>query len=55
MGKIMQKKIKGMSYKAKVTLISLFTLLLTLGLYQGWQMTSFAAIGNSQAFSSIYA
>ena len=55
MGKIMHKKIKGMSYKAKVTLISLFTLLLTFGAYQGWQMTSHAAIANPQAWSSVYA
>ncbi|MEI6208011.1 MAG: hypothetical protein WCP20_14610 [Desulfuromonadales bacterium] len=54
MGKIMHNKIRGMSYKAKVTLISLFTLLLSAGLYQGWQMTSYAAIGNSQAWSSVY-
>jgi len=55
MGKIMHTTIKGMGFKAKIALISLFTLLLTLGLYQGWQMTSHAAIGTSQAWSSVYA
>ena len=55
MGKIMHKKIKGMSYKAKVTLISLFTLLLSVGIYQVWWQDAQAAITNSQAWSSVYA
>lgn len=43
MGTQLRNKISGMSLKAKAALISLFTLLLTIGLYQGWQKTSHAA------------
>jgi predicted CxxxxCH...CXXCH cytochrome family protein len=55
MSKIMRTKIKGMSVAAKATLISLFTLLLTVGLYQGWQMTSHAAITAPNTWTSAYA
>jgi len=54
MGKIVRNKIKGMSLLAKVSLISLFTFLVTLGIYQGWQMKSHAAIAGG-TWSSVYA
>ena len=55
MGKIMHSKIKGMSWKAKTALISLFSLLLTVGIYQVRWQDAQAAIANPQAWSSIYA
>jgi predicted CxxxxCH...CXXCH cytochrome family protein len=55
MGKVLHKKIKGMSLAAKAALISLFTLLLTLGLYQGWERLSFAAITGQSTWLSAYA
>jgi predicted CxxxxCH...CXXCH cytochrome family protein len=55
MGKIMRTKIKGMSLKAKTALISLFTLLLVVSIYQVWRHDAQAAIANPQAWSSVYA
>ena len=54
MGKIMHKKIKSMSTIAKTSLISLFTLLLMIGIYQGWQSVSFAAITGQSTWLSAY-
>ena len=55
MGKIMHKKIKGMSRLAQAGLISLLTLLLTVGIYQVWWHDAQAAIVNSQVWSSVSA
>ena len=55
MGKTMHKKIKGMSRLAQTALISFFTLLLTVGIYQVWWHDAQAAIANSQAWSSVSA
>ncbi|SNB47900.1 CxxxxCH/CxxCH domain-containing protein [Geobacter sp. DSM 9736] len=57
MGKKLGNSIKRMSWQAKAGLVTLFTLLLTVGMYQGWYgiLTSEAAPVGGNAWTSVYA
>lgn len=57
MGQIIRKKIKGMSWKARISLVALFTLLASTFIYQGWYlpMQTQAAISKPANWTSQYA
>src|SRR5512133_3041695 len=53
MGKIIVKNIKGMGWKAKISLIAMFTLAFSILMYQGWQQlrNAQAAVANQTQWS----
>ena len=56
MGKVISKKIRGMSWMAKISLVTIVSLLTTIFMYEGWYKPrdTQAAISQQQAWTNVY-